>query len=94
MLAPLSNYWGGPAPLAPPLPTPMLLEKALGKKGFNVQESKLKVTKICFIFVKIVVKCENLPIQLTMPLYRHQMLVLYLSLVCLWVSIQNVDILL
>ena len=25
MLAPLSNYWGGLAPLAPPLPTPMFL---------------------------------------------------------------------
>ena len=23
MLAPLSNYWGGPAPPPPPLPTPM-----------------------------------------------------------------------
>ena len=29
MLAPLSNHWGGLAPLAPPLPTPMTLLSAI-----------------------------------------------------------------
>ena len=53
MLPPLSNYWGGPGPPAPPLPTPMHKCKISDPFSYQVSAEKYNSNTDIYTFLQV-----------------------------------------